>query len=86
MSPGSRPGTTLPCPTCGSPVTVHTADEGTGSYMRVPDPLLAPLEAVAAAADDLRLWEPGRKGWAAAFRRLTVALAALDRARQETRR
>ena len=30
---------------------------------------------VAEAADELRLWEPGRRGYAAAFSRLTAALA-----------
>lgn len=36
--------------------------------------ILAALE----AADELRLWEPGRKGYAAALKRMTDALAVLD--------
>ena len=39
---------------------------------------LAQVEALITAADELRLWEPGRKGYAAAQDRLFDVLARFD--------
>lgn len=44
---------------------------------------LAQVEKLVEAADDLRLWEPGHKGFAAALDRVFAALAPFDPARED---
>lgn len=55
------------CPTCGQAVHVATSGEGTSHYTpRATGWVFRLIEAI----DDLALWEPGRRGYANALRRL----------------
>jgi hypothetical protein len=55
------------CPTCGQAVRVASGDEGTSHYTPAATGWVFRL---IEAIDELGLWEPGRKGYAAALRRL----------------
>lgn len=55
------------CPTCGQAVRVASGDEGTSHYTPAATGWVFRL---IEAIDELGLWEPGRRGYAAALRRL----------------